>query len=61
MKGFHAPFHGSLRDKLRGARPVALEGSPTGGYLVLTSDGGVHGFGADRRYGGDAGKLSRRA
>ncbi|MGN6169042.1 MAG: hypothetical protein ACTHQQ_12860, partial [Solirubrobacteraceae bacterium] len=42
-----------------GARPVALAGSPTGGYLVLTSNGGVHGFGQIARHGGDAGKLSR--
>ena len=60
IKGFNAPFHGSLRGKLRGTRPVALEGSPSGGYLVLTSNGGVHGFGPIPRHGGDAGKLSRR-
>ncbi len=60
IKGFNAPFHGSLRGKLHGTRPVALEGSPTGGYLVLTSNGGVHGFGPIARHGGDAGKLSRR-
>ncbi|HZO77646.1 MAG TPA: DUF1906 domain-containing protein [Solirubrobacteraceae bacterium] len=60
IKGFNAPFHGSLRGKLHGTRPVALEGSPAGGYLVLTSNGGVHGFGPIARHGGDAGKLSRR-
>lgn len=59
IKGFNAPFHGSLRSKLRGTRPVALAGSPTGGYLVLTSNGGVHGFGPIPRHGGDAGKLPR--
>jgi hypothetical protein len=57
VRGFHAPFHGSLRHKLRGAQPVAIAGSPTGGYLVLTSDGGVHRFGPIARQGGDAGKL----
>jgi hypothetical protein len=60
IKGFNAPFHGSLRNELRGTRPVALAGSPTGGYLVLTSNGGVHGFGPIPRHGGDAGKLSHR-
>jgi Rv2525c-like, glycoside hydrolase-like domain len=60
IKGFNAPFHGSLRGKLHGSRPVALDGSPAGGYLVLTSNGGVHGFGPIARHGGDAGKLSRR-
>jgi hypothetical protein len=54
---FDAPLHGSLRGKLGGTRPVALAGSPTGGYLVLTANGGVHGFGPVARYGGDAGKL----
>jgi hypothetical protein len=60
IKGFNAPFHGSLKGKLRGTRPVALAGSPTGGYLVLTSNGGIHGFGNIPRHGGDTGKLPRR-
>jgi hypothetical protein len=59
IKGFNAPFHGSLRDELHGTRPVALAGSPTGGYLILTANGGVHGSGPIPRHGGDAGKLPR--
>lgn len=56
VKGFRAPLHGSLRNKLHGARPVAMVGSPRGGYQILTSDGRVHSFDASW-YGSDANKM----
>lgn len=54
----HAPSYGSLRGKLAGRVPVALAQATQGGYLVLTSNGGVHRFGPTPAYGGDARKLS---
>lgn len=35
----------------------ATAGGPTAGYLLLTSNGGVHRFGAAESYGGETGKL----
>ena len=47
VDSFGAPWHGSLRGKLPdGTTVTAITSSPAGGYLVLTSDGGVHAFGA---------------
>jgi Domain of unknown function (DUF1906) len=57
VRAFHAPFHGSLRQKLRGARPVAMAGSPRGGYQILTSDGRVHSFDASW-FGSDTSKIA---
>jgi hypothetical protein len=56
VKGFHAPLHGSLRNKLHGALPVAMVGSPGGGYQILTSDGRVHSFDSSW-YGSDTSKI----
>jgi hypothetical protein len=56
VKGFHAPLHGSLRNKLHRAVPVAMVGSPRGGYQILTSDGRVHSFDASW-YGSDTSKI----
>lgn len=58
VKGFHAPLHGSLRNKLHGAVPVAMVGSPRGGYQILTSDGRVHSFEASW-YGSDTSKIGQ--
>jgi hypothetical protein len=37
--------------------PVAIAAPPHGGYLILTSNGGVHKFGPAVSYGSDARKL----
>jgi hypothetical protein len=57
VDNFAAPWGGSLRGHLGGARPVAIAGTPNGGYLVLSSNGGVRAFGAAASHGSDAGKL----
>jgi hypothetical protein len=54
---FHAPWHGGLRNKLGGARPVAVAAAQRGGYFILTSNGAVHPFGPAKLHGSDAGKL----
>ncbi len=59
INAFHAPWHGSLRGRLRGARPTALASGPAGGYLVLTSNGGIYRYGRAVSHGSDAGKLPK--
>ncbi len=51
VDAFHAPGYGS--PKLHGAKPVAIAAGYGGGYLTLTSSGGVHGFGPAVAYGSD--------
>jgi len=58
VKGFGAPWKGSLAGKLRHARAVAIAAAPDGGYLILTSDGGVRSFGGAKWHGSDRGKLA---
>lgn len=60
VNAFHAPWHGSLRGRLHGLRPVALAPGRAGGYLVLTSNGGIYRFGRAVSHGSDAGKLPTR-
>ena len=57
VDNFHAPWAGSLKNKLKGAAAVGIVESPTGGYLVATSDGGVHPFHA-AFHGSDQGHMS---
>jgi hypothetical protein len=57
VDAFHAPWHGGLKNKLGGTRPVALAAAQRGGYLILTSNGAVHHFGPAKLHGSDAGKL----
>jgi hypothetical protein len=57
VDAFNAPAARSLEGRLDGLRPVALAAGPTGGYLILTSDGGMYPFGGAVSYGADAGRL----
>jgi hypothetical protein len=57
VDAFHAPSYGGLKNKLRGARAVALAAAQRGGYFILTSNGAVHRFGHAKLRGSDAGKL----
>ena len=57
VDSFNAPPHGSLRKTLGSLVPLEIAAPPEGGYLILTSDGGVHPFGGAKWYGSDAGKL----
>ncbi len=57
VDGFHAPWNGSMKHRLRAATPVAIAAPPHAGYLILTSNGGVHKFGRAAYYGSDVRKL----
>jgi hypothetical protein len=59
VDAFGAPAAGSLRGKLHGAKPKSIAAAPSKGYWILTSDGGVHGFGGSGWHGSDQGKLGR--
>ena len=43
VDAFHAPWHGSA--PMRGQAVTGIAGTPGGGYLMLTSDGGVQNYG----------------
>ncbi len=58
VKAFGAPAQGSLQGKLHGTRAVAIAASGKAGYLILTSDGGVHPFGGAKWHGSERGKLA---
>jgi hypothetical protein len=60
VDNFHAPWQGSLKHKLGALAPVGIAAPPHGGYLILTSRGGVHRFGPAVFYGSDARKLPSR-
>ncbi len=57
VDAFNAPNYGSLVGKLGELRPVALQPSPQGGYLILTDNGGIRPFGPAISYGSDGGRL----
>jgi Domain of unknown function (DUF1906) len=57
VDNFHAPWKGSLKHKLGAVVPVGIAAPPQGGYLILTSNGGVRKFGPAVFYGSDARKL----
>lgn len=59
VQNFGAPSQGSLEGKLHGTRPVAVATSGRAGYLILTSNGGVHPFGGATSHGSHKGKLPR--
>ena len=59
VQNFDAPQGGSLAGKLHGTRAVAIAASGKTGYLILTSNGGVHAFGDAKWHGSHKGKLPR--